>query len=115
VSGVPISPLANKYALGDFALLFAYRPYANPPGRSLSATVRQAVPSVEGFTQASSVMPVLKSKLAESFTVTQLLVPLNDNALPNLPAALHEAPVIAPVFAQPETSLTVSPAPSSKP
>jgi hypothetical protein len=60
-------------------------------------------------------MAVVRCKLAESFTVTQLLVPLNDNALPNFPAALHVALLIVPLFPFPETSLTVVPLPSLNP
>ena len=39
-------------------------------------------------------MPVVRSREAESLTVTRLLVPLKDSALPNLPAVVHVAPSI---------------------
>src|SRR4051812_36854779 len=69
--------------------------------------------ALAGLTQASSVIPLVRSRLAESFTVIQLLVPLNDSALPYLPVALQVAPLIVPVFPCPERSLTVVPLPSS--
>src|SRR5262245_41915821 len=57
--------------------------------------------------------PVRSSEL-ESATVTQLLVPLKDRALPNLPAVLQVALLIVPVFPLPEASATVEPVPASK-
>src|SRR4051812_23548204 len=44
-----------------------------------------------------------------------LLVPLNDRALPNLPAVAHVAAAIEPVSALPDESAVVVPVPSSKP
>src|SRR5205809_8027754 len=68
----------------------------------------------DGFTHASSVRAVDRSSELESATVTQLLVPLNDRALPYLPPAAQVAPEIVPVFPLPEASATVEPVPSSK-
>jgi hypothetical protein len=66
-------------------------------------------------TQASSVRPVVSSKLAELLIVTQLLVPLNDSAFPNRPAVFQVAPVMVAVLPLPDMSFTVVPVPSSKP
>src|SRR6266536_1558726 len=78
---------------------------------SFIITVRQPF-AVDGFTHASNVMPVVRSKLAESFTVTQLLAPLKDKALPKRPDVLHVAPVIVPVLLLPDRSVTAVPLPS---
>src|SRR6476620_7083995 len=84
-------------------------------GCSLRMTVRQSAPTAVGWTHASSVMPVVRSRLFASGTVTQLLVPLKLSAPPNLPAALCVAPVIVPVLLWPEASAAVVPVVSSKP
>ena len=78
---------------------------------SFSTTVRQFV-FVAGEIQAISVIPVVKSSDAESGTVTRALLPLNDNALPNLPAVVHVAPTSVPVFPVPDRSAVAVPAPS---
>lgn len=57
---------------------------------------------------------VVRSKEAESLTVTKLLVPLKERALPNRPDVLQVAPEIAPLFPRPERSATVVPVPSLK-
>src|SRR2546423_12585955 len=78
-------------------------------------TQRQSEPRAVGCTHASSVMPVVRSRLFASGTVTQLLVPLKLSAPPNLPAAVCVAPVIAPALPWPEESAAVVPVVSSKP
>src|SRR5262245_54665740 len=83
--------------------------------RSLSITVRHALPNADGLTQASSVMPVVKSSgvpAAPSLTVTQSL-PSNDSALPTTPGT-RVAPVIAPFLPLDEAS-SASPLASSNP
>jgi hypothetical protein len=59
-------------------------------------------------------MPVPRSRLAASATVTQSFVPSKLSAPPNRPVVVHVAPVIVPVWALPEESPTAVPAPSSK-
>ena len=54
-----------------------------------------------GLTQASRVMAVVRSRELESLTVTQLLLPLNDRALPNFPA-VQEVELTVPLFPLPE-------------
>src|SRR2546423_1177145 len=73
-------------------------------------TQRQSEPRAVGCTHASSVMPVVRSRLFASGTVTQLLVPLKLSAPPNLPAAVCVAPVIAPALPWPEESAAGVPA-----
>jgi hypothetical protein len=76
-------------------------------------TVRQLVPmDAVGRTHASSVRAPLRRSDAESETVTQLLDPLNESALPLRPAVVHAAFEIVPVLPFPDASLTVVPAPS---
>ena len=79
-------------------------------------TVRQP-PVVVGRTQASKVMPVVGCSDDEFGTETNALVPLNESAFPNLPAAApaHVAFVIVPLLPLPDWSATVVPAPASKP
>ena len=60
-------------------------------------------------------MPVVRSRLFASATVTRLLVPLKLSAPPNLPAATCVAPVIVPGLFCPEESAAVVPVVSSKP
>ena len=59
-------------------------------------------------------MAAAKSSEVESATVTQLLTPLNDNALPNFPAVDQVVLATVPAFPLPEASATVEPVPSSK-
>src|SRR5436190_9691911 len=66
-----------------------------------------------GYTQASRVIPLVRSKESESFTVTRLN-PSKLRALPNLPWLVQVAPLIVPVLPNPDTSVTVVPLPSSK-
>jgi hypothetical protein len=68
-----------------------------------------------GNTHASSVIPVVRSRDAESFTVTRAFVPLNSNALPNFPALVQVAVPTEPAFPFPDASATVAPPPSSNP
>src|SRR4051812_35922028 len=75
---------------------------------------RQAELRTDGLTHASSVIAVVRCKLAESGTVSFALVPLNDSALPYLPDAVHIAVPIVPLLLFPERSVTVVPVPSSK-
>jgi hypothetical protein len=60
-------------------------------------------------------MPVVRSRLFASATVTRLVVPLKLSAPPNLPAALCVAPVIVPGLFWPEESAALLPVVSSKP
>jgi hypothetical protein len=80
----------------------------------LSTTARHPVGVVVGYTQASSVIPVVNCSDADEGTVTTAFVPLNTSALPNFPAVVHVAPLIVPVLLLPEASATVVPAPSAK-
>src|SRR5262245_29705874 len=72
-------------------------------------------PSALGLTQASNVMPVVRSSELLSATVTQLLVPLKDRAPPNLPADVHVALERVPLLLLPELSAAAVPVPSLKP
>src|SRR5262245_42047286 len=65
-------------------------------------------------TQASRVMPVVRSRAVEWGTVTQSSTPSNDRALPDLPAT-QVAPEMVPFIPLPALLLTVVPDPSSKP
>ena len=69
---------------------------------------------VEGLTQASMVRAVVRSSELASLTVTQLLRPLNDRALPYLPLVVQVALASVPVLLLPEASATVEPVPSLK-
>src|SRR4051812_14654574 len=76
-------------------------------------TERQ-LPVAEGLSHADSVIPLVRSSDALSATVTMPLLPLNDAALPDLPAVLHVTPPLSvPVFDWPEMSAVVVPVPSS--
>src|ERR687885_2490 len=55
--------------------------------RSFVTTVRQLAPSAVAFTHASTVIAEVRSSELESGTVTQLVVPLNERAPPEWPAA----------------------------
>src|SRR5262249_16196133 len=68
--------------------------------------------TVDGFTHASSVIPVVRCSDAASGTDTNDDVPLNDNADPNFPDPDHVAPLIVPLLPFPEESPTVVPDPS---
>src|SRR4051812_30005905 len=107
-------PWLTEPAGGLPAPSLAYRAEDSPPVHSFTATAVQAVLAAVGLTHASRVMAPVRCRDAESATVTQLLVPLKDRALPNLPAVLQVAAVIVPVFPLPEASATVVPVPSSK-
>ena len=68
-----------------------------------------------GSTQASRVMPVVKSREEELGTVTQeLSLPVKDKAPPNLPAVDQVALVMVPLLPLPETSARTVPLPASK-
>src|SRR5438094_590734 len=88
---------------GFFAPSFAYSAYERPVVvRSFMTTVVQPlVESVVGFTQASSVMPLVNANDALLATVTRAFVPLNDNAFPNTPPTCN-APAIVPLLPLPE-------------
>src|SRR5882724_8993193 len=73
---------------------------------------RHAELTTAGLPHASSVIAVVKCRLAASGTVILELVPLKDNALPYLPAT-HVALTIVPVLPLPDRSVTVVPEPSS--
>src|SRR2546427_391193 len=75
-------------------------------------TSRQLLFTVDGFTHASKVIPVVSCKDAALLMVTCAPVPLNTSARPYLPEAVHVAPLIVPVFPLPEASATVVPVPS---
>src|SRR5205809_7593595 len=79
---------------------------------SFKITVRQLVREV-GLTHASSVMEPARCSELASLTVTQLLEPLKDRALPYRPGA-QVAAMIVPLFPVPDASAAVEPVPSSK-
>jgi anti-anti-sigma regulatory factor len=85
--------------------------HTRSPAFSLMMTERQFV-ATAGLTQASSVIPVVRSRLAASFIVTQLLLPFNDNAAPYFPVPFQLALFSVPVLPFPERSFTVVPLPS---
>src|SRR5262245_38172335 len=70
---------------------------------------------LDGLTQASRVIPMVRSSTAASATVTRLDVPLNEIAFPNLPAAANDAFESVPVLLLPVESRVEVPVPSSKP
>jgi hypothetical protein len=82
--------------------------------RSFIRTARYPLDE-EGLTHASMVMPVVRSRLAASAIVTQLVVPLNESALPKRPELFQVAPLIVPVLPLPDASAVVGPLPSLKP
>ena len=65
-----------------------------------------------GFTQASSVIPVVRCNDAASLIVTKAFFPSNTNALPYFPLVVHTAFTMVPVFPVPDESAAVVPAPS---
>ena len=79
---------------------------------SFATTVRQP-PATAGRTHASSVIPVVRSSVAESATATHALVPLKLRALLNLPVVTQAAFVSVPMLPRPDWSAVVVPVPSS--
>src|SRR4026209_317521 len=67
----------------------------------------------DGLTHASSVIPDVSRSDGASGMVTIAFEPLNTRAFPNFPAVVHCALAIVPVFAWPDRSPTLEPAPSS--
>ena len=86
-----------------------------PPVVCLKTAVRQPPPAAVGLTQASSVMPIVRSSEALSGTVTKLELPLNDSAPPKRPIGAQPVAVVVPVLPVPDASATVVPAPSLNP
>src|SRR6267142_562955 len=78
-------------------------------------TSRHALVTADGFTHASSVIPVVRCSEAESLMFTRAFVPLNDNALPNLPPVDHVVLATVPTLPLPEASATLVPLPSLNP
>src|SRR6266496_2792291 len=76
--------------------------------------VRHWEPSAVGFTQASSVIALVRSSEVESATFTMLLTPLKLSAEPNLPLVVQVAPEIVPLFPLPDRSGSEVPDPWSK-
>src|SRR5262245_12851802 len=81
---------------------------------SFISTVRQELPSALGLTQASSVIPLVRSSELESGTLTIALVPLKLKAPPYLPLVLQVAFAIVPLFELPDRSGRLEPEPWSK-
>src|SRR4029078_1011660 len=86
----------------------------SPPAPSLNTTLRKALPSVVGLTQASAVIPVVRSSELELMAVTHAMVPLKERAFPNLPLADQAALERVPVLLLPDWSAVVVPLPSAK-
>src|SRR5689334_2477087 len=84
-------------------------------GCSLRTTQRHSVPTAVGLTQASSVMPDVRSSDGESGIEIDAFVPLKLSAPPNLPVVVRVAFVIVPVLPLPDESATVFPDASLKP
>ena len=85
-----------------------------PPAACLKAIVRQVVPSAFGFTQASSVIPAVRSSEAESGTVIQFVGAVEgEREPPDLPVVDQVAPEMVPAFPLPDASGTVAPVPVS--
>src|SRR3954463_14743695 len=78
-------------------------------------TVVHPADAAAGLTQASRVIPVVRSRRLLSATVTQALAPLNERAPPKRPAVVHDAFETAPLSAWPVESDAVVPLVSSKP
>src|SRR5687768_14763668 len=72
-------------------------------------------PVADGRTQASRVIPLVRSSELASATVTLSLTPSKESALPKRPPSTHVAPLIVPAFPLPELSAVAVPLPSSKP
>ena len=81
------------------------------PVCSFIRTVRQVAPSALGLTQASRVIPFVRSSVFESATLTMLVVPLKLRAPPNLPVVDHVVPLTVPLLPFPERSVSVLPEP----
>src|SRR5271166_6326893 len=75
-------------------------------------TSRQALVMVDGLTQASSVMPVVRWSEVASGMVRSAFVPLKTRASPYLPEVVQVALAIVPLLPLPEVSVTVVPVPS---
>ncbi len=67
------------------------------------------------MTQASTVIPVVRSSAAASATVTQSSAPSKESAPPKRPLPAHVAPAIAPVRPLPEMSSAEAPEASFMP
>ena len=82
----------------------------------MKMTVFQLLSAV-GFTQASTVMPVVRLSEALLAALTNEVEPLKESALPNLPAPAPAQVVFAsePRLPEPDWSAVVTPVPSSKP
>src|SRR5262245_18195053 len=78
-------------------------------------TVRHPDWAADGLTQASRVIPVVRSSELASAIVTRSLTPSNDRAPPYFPAVDQVAPEMVPLLPNPEVSFTVGPLPSLKP
>ena len=91
----------------------ANKPYASR-FRSFERTVLQPDGAALGFTQASRVIPVVRSSDDASAISTQSFVPSKDNAPPNLPLFVHVAPETVPELPLPDSSARVEPEPASK-
>ena len=78
------------------------------PGTSLRTIVPQSDRPSVGYTHASKVTPLLRSRESESLTVTKS-EPLKERALPFLAVVVRAAPVIVPALPLPETSATTLP------
>jgi len=79
-----------------------------------SITSRHTFDTTDGFTQASKVIAVVRrSARVSAINVTRAFVPLNTNALPNLPSVVHTAETSWAVFAPPDASAVVVPTFSS--
>src|ERR1043165_4616020 len=77
-------------------------------------TSRHTLVTVDALTHASRVIPVVRCNEAVSLIFTVAFVPLNESALPYLPAVVQVALTTVPVFPLPEASATVLPVPSVK-
>ena len=76
-------------------------------------TVLQPVWLAAGYTQASTVIPEVRSNDAASGTCTLAVEPLNESALPYLPEVVQDAPCRVPLLPFPDRSPTEVPDPSS--
>jgi hypothetical protein len=81
----------------------------------LSTTVCQGEPSLAGFTQASTVIPVVSSSEVASAIVTRSLTPSKESAEPCLPAPVQAAPEMTPALPLPEASPALVPPLSPNP
>src|SRR5262245_28245725 len=78
----------------------------------LKTTSRHEAFTLDGRTQAASVIAVVRSRDGASVTWTRAFVPLKTSAPPFLPAVVQVAVPIAPEFPLPEASPAVAPLPS---